>query len=60
MTKRILSALLGLALILSLAACGAGEQTAAAEEQPNKGLTVVTTLFPAYDFTREQIGRAHV
>ncbi|MBR0040496.1 MAG: zinc ABC transporter substrate-binding protein [Oscillospiraceae bacterium] len=56
MKKRILSALLGLALTLSLAACGAGQETAAAEEQLKTAPVVVTTLFPAYDFARELCG----
>ena len=56
MKRRILSALLALGLLLSLAACGAGGGAAAAEGQSNKSLTVVTTLFPAYDFARELCG----
>ena len=56
MKKRFLSALLGLALILSLAACGAKGQIPAAEEQTNTALTVVTTLFPAWDFACELCG----
>ncbi len=56
MTKRIFSALLLIALLLSLGACGAKGQIPAAEEQSNKKLTVVTTLFPAYDFARELCG----
>ena len=56
MKRRILSALLALGLLLSLAACGAGGGAAAAEGQSNNGLTIVTTLFPAYDFARELCG----
>ena len=54
MIKKLLSALLALSLLLSLAACG--EKDAGAEGQENTALTVVTTLFPAYDFARELCG----
>ena len=53
MKRRILSALLALGLLLSLAACGVRGGEADAEGQSNSGLTIVTTLFPAYDFARE-------
>ena len=56
MTKRILSALLLIALLASLSACGAAQSANAAEEQKNTDLVVVTTLFPAYDFARELCG----
>ena len=56
MKKKLLSALLALGLLLSLTACGAGRDTAAPEGQSNKALTVVATLFPAYDFARELCG----
>ncbi len=56
MKKRFLSALLGFALIFALAACGAGGESAAAEEQSNTRPVVVTTLFPAWDFARELCG----
>jgi zinc transport system substrate-binding protein len=56
MKRRLLSALLALGLLLSLAACGAGGGAADAEGQSNNSLTVVTTLFPAYDFARELCG----
>ena len=56
MKRRILSALLALGLLLSLAACGARGGEADAEGQSNNGLTIVTTLFPAYDFARELCG----
>jgi len=49
--KRLGIALLAAALLFSLAGCGAG-RARAAEEKPNTRLTVVTTLFPAYDFAR--------
>ena len=54
MKRKLLSALLALGLLLCLAACG--DRDAAAEGQPNTALTVVTTLFPAYDFAREICG----
>ena len=54
MKRKLLSALLALSLLLCLAACGAKD--AAAEEQANTALCVVTTLFPAYDFARELCG----
>ncbi|MBR0208383.1 MAG: zinc ABC transporter substrate-binding protein [Oscillospiraceae bacterium] len=53
MKRKLLSALLALSLLLSLCACGAQNGAADAEGQSNKSLTVVTTLFPAYDFARE-------
>ena len=56
MKTRLLSALLALGLLLSLAACGARGGEADAEGQSNNGLTIVTTLFPAYDFARELCG----
>ena len=56
MKTRLLSALLALVLLLSLAACGARGGEADAEGQSNNGLTIVTTLFPAYDFARELCG----
>ena len=56
MKRRILSALLALGLLLSLAACGVRGGEADAEGQSNSGLTIVTTLFPAYDFARELCG----
>ena len=56
MKRKLLSALLALGLLLSLAACGAEESAASAEGQANTGITVVTTLFPAYDFARELCG----
>ena len=56
MKRKILSALLALVLLLGLAACGAKGAAAEAEGQSNTGLTVVTTLFPAYDFARELCG----
>ena len=56
MKTRLLSALLALGLLLSLAACGARGGEADAEGQSNKSLTIVTTLFPAYDFARELCG----
>ena len=56
MKRKILSALLALVLLLGLAACGAKGAAADAEGQSNTSLTVVTTLFPAYDFARELCG----
>ena len=56
MRKRSFSVLLGLALMLSLAACGGGQNDREAEEQENSRPLVVTTLFPAYDFARELCG----
>ena len=56
MKRKLLCALLALSLTASLCACGAKEGAAAAEGQPNTALTVVTTLFPAYDFARELCG----
>ena len=54
MKQKILSALLALGILLGLAACGVKD--GAAERQSHKSLTVVTTLFPAYDFARELCG----
>lgn len=56
MTKRILSALLGLALLISMSACGAKQGPTPAEKKVNTVPVVVTTLFPAYDFARELCG----
>ncbi|MBR2582620.1 MAG: zinc ABC transporter substrate-binding protein [Oscillospiraceae bacterium] len=56
MKRKLLSALLALSLLVSLCACGVKGGAAAAEGQSNKCLTVVTTLFPAYDFAREIAG----
>ena len=50
--KRVLAALLLLALALSLGACGSGEQ---AKEKDGR-LRILTTVFPAYDFAREIAG----
>ena len=53
--KRILTLLLVLSLSLSLCACGA------AQESDSGKLTIVTTVFPAYDFARQIAGeRAEV
>ena len=53
--KRILTLLLVLSLSLSLCACGA------APESDSGKLTIVTTVFPAYDFARQIAGeRAEV
>ena len=53
--KKLFSILLMLVLIVNGSACGA----APAETQ--NGLSIVTTVFPAYDFAREIAGeRAHV
>lgn len=54
MTKRLLAALLALALTLSLAA---GCATAPTQEADGR-LRVVCTLFPPYDFTRQIAGDA--
>ena len=56
MKKKLLSALLGFALLVSMSACGAAQSAASAEEQSNTRPVVVTTLFPAYDFARELCG----
>ena len=56
MKKRLLSALLALELLFLLAACGAEENAATVQRQANTGCTIVTTLFPAYDFARELCG----
>lgn len=56
MRKKLLSALLALSLLVSLAACGTKGTASPAEGQSNTGLKVVTTLFPAYDFARELCG----
>ena len=56
MKRKLLTALLALIILASLCACGAKVGPADAEGQSNKSLTVVTTLFPAYDFAREIAG----
>ena len=56
MKKKLLSALLGLALLVSMSACGAPQSADTAEEQSNTRPVVVTTLFAAYDFARELSG----
>lgn len=56
MTKKILSALLALLLLLPLAGCGGAQRASEAEEQIHKGPVIVTTLFPAWDFARELCG----
>ncbi len=48
--KRLLSILLMLVLLLSLWGCGAEP------EEPQSGLRIVTTVFPAYDFARQIAG----
>ena len=50
--KRFLCLLLLLALALSLGACGREDTT----EEENKPVTIVTTVFPAYDFARQIAG----
>lgn len=49
--KKTLSIILALALLLCVPACGE-----APEQGPDTGLSIVTTLFPAYDFAREIAG----
>ncbi len=53
MKRKLFAAVLALCLLLSLSACGAADGAADAEGQSNMSLTVVTTLFPAFDFARE-------
>ena len=53
--KKLISLLLALLLLFSLAAC-AGKEAAPAEKQNHIFPVVVTTLFPAYDFARELCG----
>ena len=53
--KKLISLLLALLLLFSLAACG-GKNAAPAEEQSHSAPLIVTTLFPAYDFARELCG----
>ena len=50
--KRFLCLLLLLTLALSLGACGREDTT----EEENKPVTIVTTVFPAYDFARQIAG----
>ena len=62
MMKKILPILLGLALLFSLAACAAGPtpaQTGTAPAQTDAAaekLSVVTTIFPEYDWLRQIVG----
>ncbi len=62
MMKKILLILLGLALLFSLAACAAGPapaQTDPASAQTDAAaekLSVVTTIFPEYDWLRQIVG----
>lgn len=62
MMKKILLILLGLALLFSLAACAAGPapaQTDTASAQTDAAaekLSVVTTIFPEYDWLRQIVG----
>ena len=62
MMKKILLILLGLALLFSLAACAAGPapaQTGTAPAQTDAAadkLSVVTTIFPEYDWLRQIVG----
>ena len=49
--KKILCMALALALLLCVPACGQVE-----EPEPDAALSIVTTLFPAYDFAREIAG----
>ena len=53
MKRKLLSALLALSLLVGLTACGAKSGADIAEGQSNNGLSIVTTLFPAWDFARE-------
>lgn len=53
MKRKLFAALLALCLLLGLTACTVKPGAAGAEGQSNRSLTVVTTLFPAYDFARE-------
>ncbi len=55
MIKKILAAALALALLCSLAACGGTGTSGAAA---GKKLSVVTTIFPEYDWVRQIIGDA--
>lgn len=48
--KKLLSILLMLVLLLSVCGCGAEP------EEPQSGLRIVTTVFPAYDFARQIAG----
>ena len=55
MMKKILPILLGLALLFSLAACAAGPAPAQTDAAAEK-LSVVTTIFPEYDWLRQIVG----
>ena len=52
--KRILSVLISAAIALSL--CGCAKSGEADEKQGGGKLSVVTTIFPAYDFARQVFG----
>ena len=59
--KKVLAAVTVWVLLLSLAACSRGESGVQSESAGNEGsgeksLSVVTTIFPPYDFTREIAG----
>ena len=49
---KIMSLLLCLALVLGFVGCGEGAQ----KEEKNEKLSIVCTLFPQYDFTRQLVG----
>ena len=56
--KKLISILLVLTMAVSLAACGAGSSVSdgSAEEAGEKQLSIVTTIFPLYDWTRQVLG----
>ncbi len=56
MMKKILLILLGLALLFSLAACAASPAPAQTGAPAGEKLSVVTTIFPEYDWLRQIVG----
>ena len=53
--RKFLKSILGIFLCASLAACGARNNNEGTEPS-EKSLSIVTTIFPAYDWVREILG----